>query len=66
MVLKQKFNNDTERISWISFPLAQELLKIYGSPLYVYNGDRLRHTIQHITQAVSYPDTQFCFASVTN
>lgn len=46
--------------------LAHELLAIYGSPLYVYQGDRLRDTIQHITQAIAYPRTQFHFASVTN
>ncbi|MEH1810577.1 diaminopimelate decarboxylase family protein [Nostoc sp.] len=46
--------------------LAQELLNNYGSPLYVYNGDRLRETIERITKAVSYPRTQFRFASVTN
>ena len=46
--------------------LAQELLTIYGSPLYVYNGDRLGETIERITKAVSYPRTQFRFASVTN
>jgi len=46
--------------------LAQELLSTYGSPLYIYNGDRLRETIERITKAVSYPRTQFRFASVTN
>ncbi|MBW4677281.1 MAG: decarboxylase [Desmonostoc geniculatum HA4340-LM1] len=46
--------------------LAQELLNNYGSPLYVYDGDRLRQTIECITGAVSYPRTQFRFASVTN
>ena len=46
--------------------LAQELLTIYGSPLYVYKGDRLGETIERITKAVSYPRTQFRFASVTN
>ena len=46
--------------------LAQELLNNYGSPLYVYNGDRLRETIKRITEAVSYRRTQFRFASVTN
>lgn len=45
---------------------AQELLNTYGSPLYVYDGDRLRQTIQQIAQAIPYPDTKFCFASVTN
>ncbi|RCJ20265.1 decarboxylase [Nostoc sp. ATCC 43529] len=46
--------------------LAQDLLNNYGSPLYVYDGDRLRQTIEYITGAVSYPHTQFRFASVTN
>ena len=46
--------------------LAQELLTTYGSPLYVYQSDRLRQTIRHITQAVPYPNTRFHFASVTN
>ena len=50
----------------LSPALAQELLNTYGSPLYVYDGDRLRQTIRHITQAIAYPPTQFCFASVTN
>lgn len=46
--------------------LAQELLNLYGSPLYVYDANYLRQTIRHITQAIPYPHTQFCFASVTN
>lgn len=46
--------------------LAQELLATYGSPLYVYQSDILRRTIARITKAISYPRTQFCFASVTN
>ncbi|MEH1936842.1 MAG: decarboxylase [Nostoc sp.] len=49
-----------------SWEQAQELLTIYGSPLYVYNGDRLGETIERITKAVSYSRTQFRFASVTN
>ena len=50
------------------FPLhlAVELLATYGSPLYVYEGDRLRQTIRHITRSIPYARTQFCFASVTN
>ncbi|MGF1938652.1 MAG: diaminopimelate decarboxylase family protein [Nostoc sp. ChiQUE02] len=50
----------------LSKEVAQELLTIYGSPLYVYHGDRLGETIERITKAVSYPRTQFRFASVTN
>jgi diaminopimelate decarboxylase len=42
------------------------LLDTYGSPLYVYEGDRLRQTLRHITQAIPYPCTRFHFASVTN
>ncbi|MCU0548638.1 MAG: decarboxylase [Leptolyngbya sp. Prado105] len=46
--------------------LADELLETYGSPLYVYQAERLNSTIAEITQAISYPKTQFHFASVTN
>ena len=49
-----------------SLAIAQELLATYGSPLYVYQLDRLSATISHITHSISYPDTQFHFASVTN
>lgn len=49
-----------------SIELADELLAIYGSPLYVYQGDRLRHTIQRMTQAFADASTRFHFASVTN
>ncbi|NEO68348.1 decarboxylase [Moorena sp. SIO3H5] len=47
-------------------PNYQELLSIYGSPLYVYDGLGLRKTIEQITQAIPYPHTRFRFASVTN
>ncbi|HEY9630040.1 MAG TPA: decarboxylase [Coleofasciculaceae cyanobacterium] len=46
--------------------LMQELLSAYGSPLYVYQSDRLCQTLAHITRSVDYPQTQFHFASVTN
>lgn len=46
--------------------LAPQLLETYGSPLYVYDRDRLEQTIQKITQSISYPETQFRFATVTN
>lgn len=59
--------NDTSNCPLSLSPsLAQELLNTYGSPLYVYDGDRLRQTIEHITQAIPYRPTQLCFASVTN
>ena len=45
---------------------AQELLNVYGSPLYVYQLDRLSDTINQITNSIPYPQTQFQFASVTN
>ncbi|MEL7037577.1 MAG: decarboxylase [Cyanobacteria bacterium J06592_8] len=46
--------------------LANELLAIYGSPLYVYQAETLQKTIHTITQSIPYPRTQFQFASVTN
>jgi diaminopimelate decarboxylase len=49
-----------------SLTTATELLNIYGSPLYVYRLDRLLDTINHITNSIPDPDTQFQFASVTN
>jgi diaminopimelate decarboxylase len=45
---------------------AEELISIYSSPLYVYQLDRLTNTIDHITNSIPYPATQFQFASVTN
>jgi diaminopimelate decarboxylase len=49
-----------------SLSIAQELVSVYDSPLYVYQLDRLCETIEHITNSIPYPDTQFQFASVTN
>lgn len=49
-----------------SLQVASELLETYGSPLYVYEGDSLRQTIQQIAQSIPYPHKQFHFASVTN
>lgn len=49
-----------------SLELANELLITYGSPLYVYQSNLLRQNIDRITQAISYPHTQFHFATVTN
>jgi diaminopimelate decarboxylase len=49
-----------------SIDRARTLLDTYGSPLYVYQQGRLLSTIDHITQSISYPHTQFHFASVTN
>lgn len=46
--------------------LVQELLSAYGSPLYVYQGDRLRQTLDRIARSIDYPQVQFHFASVTN
>ncbi len=45
---------------------GRKLLTEYGSPLYVYEGDRLRQTIDLITQSIPHPNTHFRFASVTN
>jgi diaminopimelate decarboxylase len=49
-----------------SIDRAKTLLDTYGSPLYVYQQGQLLSTIDHITQSISYPHTQFHFASVTN
>jgi diaminopimelate decarboxylase len=49
-----------------SAALAAALLQLYGSPLYVYEGDRFHQTLRHITQAIPYPRTRFHFATVTN
>lgn len=50
----------------ISHEIAQNLLKTYGSPLYVYSREYLEKSIQYITQSIPYPNTEFKFASVTN
>lgn len=49
-----------------SAALAKELLRVYGSPLYIYDGDRLQQTLHHIAQAIPYRRTRFHFATVTN
>ena len=46
--------------------IAKEIISIYDSPLYVYQGDILRQTIDRITKSIPYPHTKFHFASVTN
>ena len=60
------FARTTSNILPFSLTTAEELLAVYGSPLYVYQLERLSATIKHITNAIAYPDTQFHFASVTN
>ena len=49
-----------------SAALAANLLRVYGSPLYVYDGDHFQQTLHHITQAIAYRPTRFHFATVTN
>jgi diaminopimelate decarboxylase len=60
----------TTPVTQISVPFSIEqaasLLITYGSPLYVYQSDLLRSNINHITNSITYPQTQFHFASVTN
>jgi diaminopimelate decarboxylase len=56
----------TNLMTPFSQEVAEELLQVYGSPLYVYDGDILKQTIAHITNAFRYPRTRFHFASVTN
>lgn len=50
----------------LSQSLADELLRTYGSPLYVYQAAKLRQTLTHIAAAVPYANTTFHFATVTN
>lgn len=59
---------EQSRQQTLPFSLAtvQELISVYGSPLYVYQLDRLLETIERITNSIAYPHTQFQFASVTN
>lgn len=64
-VVPQRRAHSTARCP-LPIALAQDLLATYGSPLYVYQGASLRDTIEHITEAIPYPRTQFHFASVTN
>jgi diaminopimelate decarboxylase len=54
------------RSPFLTYEQVAALLSSYGSPLYVYNADSLRNTIDAITRAVSYAHTRFHFASVTN
>lgn len=49
-----------------SLTKAQELLKIYDSPLYVYQEEILKENIAHITNSITYEKTDFQFAVVTN
>lgn len=64
-------NNDMTEIAQkqnqpFSATLAHSLLNCYGSPLYVYQSDLLRHGISHITTSIPYNNTLFQFATVTN
>lgn len=65
-ILPKIYQTIPNLITPFSLEFAQELLQIYGSPLYVYDGDILRQTISDITKSFSYPRTKFHFASVTN
>jgi len=49
-----------------SLDTAKKILSIYDSPLYVYQAEILRQTIARITNSITYPHTNFHFASVTN
>jgi diaminopimelate decarboxylase len=62
----EKMSEIAKNLLPFSLATAEELLAVYGSPLYVYQFDRLTHTIRHITNSIPYPNTQFHFASVTN
>ncbi|HSU16580.1 hypothetical protein [Longimicrobium sp.] len=46
-------------------PIA-EALETFGTPLYLYSESVLLDNLRRITDAVTYPDTKFYFAMVTN
>ena len=46
--------------------LAEELLSKFGSPLYVYDANQIKTSIEHIQSSFSYEKKNFAFASVTN
>nr|WP_155968809.1 decarboxylase [Oscillatoria sp. PCC 10802] len=66
MEIQENLPSKTLHAAPFDVELGRELLDTYGSPLYVYQGDRLRETIRRISGAIPYPHTQFHFASVTN
>ncbi len=53
-------------LSTLSETVAQNLLSVYDSPLYLYQGEALRDAISHITLSIPYNNTAFQFAVVTN
>jgi diaminopimelate decarboxylase len=63
---KRDLSDRATQSTMISSALSHRLLEEYGSPLYVYDADHLRRTIERITRAVPYPRTKFFFASVVN
>ncbi|MDQ2099913.1 MAG: decarboxylase [Tychonema bourrellyi B0820] len=66
-MIESLLNNETKTYSPpCSEAMAQRLLSTYGSPLYVYQADRLHQTLEHITRSIDYPHVQFHFATVTN
>ncbi|MDV3000064.1 MAG: Diaminopimelate decarboxylase [Chroococcopsis gigantea SAG 12.99] len=52
--------------STLSETVVQNLLAVYDSPLYVYQGEALRRAIRYITRSIPYNNTAFQFATVTN
>lgn len=63
-------NQDCQSYQGVSVPfsleMAQELLNVYHSPLYVYQGDILRQSISHLTLSIPYSEAKCQFATVTN
>ncbi|WP_013335014.1 diaminopimelate decarboxylase family protein [Gloeothece verrucosa] len=66
MVINEDFSLHKTKTVSFSLEVAQELLKIYHSPLYLYQGEVLRQEISHITRSIPYHNTRFQFATVTN
>jgi len=45
---------------------AEELLRQYGSPLYVYDAEIVRQQYRTLRDAITYPDTRFFYACKAN
>ena len=45
---------------------AEELVRKYGSPLYVYNGDLIRQRYREVVSSIKYPKTRMLYACKAN
>ena len=59
-------NYFTEKTNFYGNTTPQELIEIYGSPLYVYNESILRQRCREMTSLVSYPHVTVNYSSKAN